>query len=89
MADHPFVTDIQTLRARARHHIEQGAVTEGYRADRETVIRLLQEALATELVCVLRYKPMVLVSDKPSNDIGILQTKLRHREGHEARRVGV
>jgi bacterioferritin len=56
MANHPFVTDMQTLRARARHHIEQGAVTEGYRADRETVIRLLQEALATELVCVLRYK---------------------------------
>jgi bacterioferritin len=56
MADHPFVTDIQTLRARARQHIEQGAVTQGYRADRDTVIRLLQEALATELVCVLRYK---------------------------------
>jgi bacterioferritin len=56
MANQPFVTDIQTLRARARRHIEQGAVTEGYRADRETVIRLLQEALATELVCVLRYK---------------------------------
>jgi bacterioferritin len=56
MADHPFMTDIQTLRARARQHIEQGAVTPGYRADRDTVIRLLQEALATELVCVLRYK---------------------------------
>jgi bacterioferritin len=56
MANQPFVTDIQTLRARARRHIEQGAVTEGYRADRETVIRLLNEALATELVCVLRYK---------------------------------
>jgi bacterioferritin len=55
MADRPFVTDIQTLRARARQHIEQGAVTPGYRADRDTVIRLLQEALATELVCVLRY----------------------------------
>jgi bacterioferritin len=56
MADQPFVTDIQTLRARARQHIEQGAVTQGYRADRDTVIRLLQEALATEIVCVLRYK---------------------------------
>ncbi len=56
MADQPFMTDIQTLRARARQHIEQGAVTQGYRADRDTVIRLLQEALATELVCVLRYK---------------------------------
>ena len=51
-----FITDIQTLRARARKHIENGAVTEGYRGDRETVIRLLNEALATEIVCVLRYK---------------------------------
>ena len=56
MADRPFVTDIQTLRARARQHIEQGAVTPGYRGDRATVIRLLNEALATEIVCVLRYK---------------------------------
>jgi bacterioferritin len=56
MAEQPFVTDIQTLRARARQHIEQGAVTQGYSADRDTVIRLLQEALATEIICVLRYK---------------------------------
>ncbi len=56
MADRPFLTDIQALRARARQHIEQGAVTAGYRGDRETVIRLLNEALATEIVCVLRYK---------------------------------
>ena len=60
MAEQPFVTDIQTLRARARQHLEQGAVTAGYGADRETVIRLLQEALATELVCVLRYKRHLL-----------------------------
>ena len=56
MAEQPFVTDIQSLRARARQHIEQGAVTHGYLADRETVIRLLNEALATEIICVLRYK---------------------------------
>jgi bacterioferritin len=52
----PFLTDIRTLRKRAREHIENGAVTEGYKADRTTVIRLLNEALATEIVCVLRYK---------------------------------
>ena len=51
-----FLTDIKTLRERARKHIENGAVTDGYRADRETVIRLLNEGLATEIVCVLRYK---------------------------------
>ena len=51
-----FLTDIQTLRKRAREHIEKGAVTAGYTADLETVIRILNEALATEIVCVLRYK---------------------------------
>src|SRR5471030_2086250 len=50
------LSDIKTLRERARQHIEKGAVTSGYAADRETVIKLLNEALATELVCVLRYK---------------------------------
>ncbi|MGH8728074.1 MAG: ferritin-like domain-containing protein [Burkholderiales bacterium] len=56
MPEKPFLTDIKTLRSRARQHIEQGAVTQGYTADRETVIKLLNEALATEIVCVLRYK---------------------------------
>ena len=56
MADKPFLTDIKTLRERARQHIENGAVTEGYSADRETVIKLLNEALATEIVCTLRYR---------------------------------
>jgi len=56
MTDKPFLTDVQELRRRARQHIEEGAVTEGYRADRDTVIKLLNEALATEIVCVLRYK---------------------------------
>lgn len=56
MANQPFLTDIKTLRERARQHIQNGAVTEGYTADRETVVKLLNEALATEIVCVLRYK---------------------------------
>jgi bacterioferritin len=56
VANKPFLTDIKTLRERARQHIEKGAVTEGYSADRETVIKVLNEALATEIVCVLRYK---------------------------------
>jgi bacterioferritin len=50
------LTDIKTLRARARQNVEEGAVTVGYGADRETIIKLLNEALATELICVLRYK---------------------------------
>ncbi len=56
MAGKPFLTDIKTLRKRARQHIEQGAVTEGYKADRKTVIKVLNESLATEIVCVLRYR---------------------------------
>lgn len=51
-----FVSDVEAIRRRARQHIENGAVTENYKADRPTVIRLLNEALATELVCILRYK---------------------------------
>jgi bacterioferritin len=56
MASKPFLTDIQTIRKRAREHIEKGAITEGYKADRDTVVKLLNEALATEIVCTLRYK---------------------------------
>ena len=56
MAEKPFLTDIKTLRERARKHIERGAVTEGYTGDRATAVKLLNEALATEIVCVLRYK---------------------------------
>jgi bacterioferritin len=51
-----FLSDIQTLRKRAREHIAQGAVTPGYHADRDVVLRLLNEALATEIICTLRYK---------------------------------
>jgi bacterioferritin len=56
VSDKPFLTDVKTLRERARKHIEQGAITEGYKADRDTVVKLLNEALATEIICVLRYK---------------------------------
>ncbi|HEV2829276.1 MAG TPA: ferritin-like domain-containing protein [Pyrinomonadaceae bacterium] len=56
VTDKPFLTDIKTLRERARQHIENGAITEGYSADRDTVVKLLNEALATEIICVLRYK---------------------------------
>ena len=54
--DKPFQSDIEEIRRRARTHMEKGAVTEGYKADRKTVINVLNQALATEIVCVLRYK---------------------------------
>lgn len=50
------LTDVATLRSQARKHIERGAVTAGYSADREQVLKMLNEALATEIVCVLRYR---------------------------------
>ncbi|MDT0498146.1 ferritin-like domain-containing protein [Algiphilus sp. W345] len=59
----PFVTDIKNIRARAREHMERGAVTAGYKADRETVLKILNEVLATELVCVLRYKYHYFMAD--------------------------
>ena len=51
-----IIKDVQTIRDRARQHIEEGAMTFDYKADRETVIKLLNEALATEIVCVLGYR---------------------------------
>jgi bacterioferritin len=52
----PFLSDIQELRRRARELSALGAVTPGYQADRGTVVKLLNEALATEIICTLRYK---------------------------------
>ena len=52
----PFLTDIKELRRRAREHMEQGAVTEGYKSNRDAVIQILNDVVATEIVCVLRYK---------------------------------
>ena len=51
-----FLTDIETIRARARAHVERGAITDAYGADRERVIDVLNQVLATEIVCVLRYR---------------------------------
>ena len=52
----PFLSDVATLRQRARQHIEAGAVTPSYSLDTEAVVKVLNDALATEIVCVLRYK---------------------------------
>jgi len=52
----PFKSDLEKIRRRAREHMEDGAVTGAYRADKDQVIKVLNEVLATEIVCVLRYK---------------------------------
>ena len=56
MANTTFITDVEALRKRARQHVDEGSVTAGYSADRQTVLKLLNDSLATELVCVLRYR---------------------------------
>jgi bacterioferritin len=52
----PFFTDVKALRQRARSHMLEGAVTQSYAGDTELACKILNEALATEIVCVLRYK---------------------------------
>ena len=52
----PFVSDMKEIQRRAREHVEKGAVTPAYRGDLGTAIKLLNEALATEIVCTLRYR---------------------------------
>lgn len=56
MSKSSVITDTPTLRKRARQHLADGSVTAGYSANREQVLELLNESLATELVCVLRYR---------------------------------
>jgi bacterioferritin len=58
-----FLSDVAELRRRARTELENGAVTPGYRADRDAVLHLLDVALATEIVCVLRYKRHYFMAD--------------------------
>src|SRR3954465_10372396 len=53
--DQPFLTDVTALRARARQHLEAGALTQAYGGDPGAAVAILQTVLATELVCVLRY----------------------------------
>ena len=54
--DQHFLRNIEEIRQRARQHVENGAVTDAYKADLPTILKILNEALATELVCMLRYK---------------------------------
>jgi bacterioferritin len=82
-AKKPFLTDIKTLRKRAREHIMHGAITPGYRAQRETVVKLLNEALATEIVCVLRYKRHYFMASGINAD-SVAQEFLAHANEEQA-----
>jgi bacterioferritin len=65
------LTDVKTLREAARRHIEQGAVTESYGAKRDKVVQLLNEALATELICVLRYRHNYYMARGPESKAAV------------------
>src|SRR5512134_3906122 len=78
-----FLSDIQAIRARARRHIDQGAVTENYGADKDTVIRLLNEALATEIVCTLRYRRHYFMAQGPAS-AAIAAEFLEHAQEEQA-----
>jgi bacterioferritin len=82
-----FLTDISKLRANARAEIEKGPITDSYGADRERVISVLNEVLATELVCVLRYKRHYYMADG-INSQSVAEEFLEHakeEQGHADR----
>jgi bacterioferritin len=83
MTNKPFLTDIKELRSRARKHIEEGAVTPGYKADRQVVVKILNEALATEIVCVLRYKRHYFMASG-INAQSVAQEFLQHANEEQA-----
>ena len=72
-----FVSDIKDIRQRARQHMSRGAITDGYKADREQVIKVLNEVLATEIVCVLRYKRHYYMAEGFSSE-AVKQEFLEH-----------
>jgi bacterioferritin len=85
-----FVLDLKTIRERARSHLEEGAVTSGYRLDVDNVIQILDDSLATELVCMLRYKRHHFMSAAVGGIPGFAVTEelLQHakeEEGHADR----
>ena len=79
----PFLTDVATLRARAREHIDQGAVTSDYGLDRAQVCGVLNAALATEIVCVLRYRRHYFVAQGLAAE-GVKSEFLEHASEEQA-----
>jgi len=79
----PFVSDMKKIRDRARSHLSEGAVTPGYQGDREQVIKVLNEVLATEIVCVLRYKRHYFMAEGMNSD-SIKEEFLQHATEEQA-----
>ena len=83
-----FLTDVNEIRRRARKNIEKGAVTAGYKADVKRVVAVLNEVLATELVCVLRYKRHYFTASG-INAQGVADEFLQHANEEQGHAVSV
>jgi bacterioferritin len=81
--DQTFLSNITALRERARKHIEDGAVTTSYGVNRDTAIRVLNEALATEIICVLRYRRHYFMASGIQSK-GVAQEFLEHANEEQA-----
>jgi len=86
--DTPFLSDVKTLRDRARQHLENGAVTESYGMDVNTTIEILQSVLATELVCVLRYTQHSIVASGISSQ-GVKAEFVEHAKEEQEHAMAV
>lgn len=85
-SNHTFSLDLEAIKKRAREHIEQGAVTESYQGDRALIIKLLNDSLATELVCVLRYRNHHYMSSAVGGIAGhaITEELMKHSKEEQA-----
>lgn len=84
MLQNPYLTDARTLRKRVRRHIDDGAATVPHSAYRDTVLQLLNDSLATEIVCVLRYQRYQFLADGIHSN-GIAEEFVAHaseEQGH-------
>lgn len=79
----PFLTDVRTLRERARRNIEEGALTRSYRGDANAVVNVLNDALATEIVCTLRYRRHYFMAKGPNAE-GVKAEFLEHANEEQA-----
>ncbi len=78
-----FLTDVETLRARAKQSIEDGAVTASYKGDPEKTIELLQTIVATELVCVLRYQMHAIAAEGITSESVAAEFEEHAKSEHE------
>ena len=87
-APKPFLTDVKTLRARARQHLEDGAIGSNYVGDVKKTIEILQSVLATEIVCVLRYTMHSIAATGISSE-GVKAEFAQHAKEEQAHMMAV